>query len=129
MVQVLLFRFQHYFGPFTMLLVEGSSQMGLFRPLSKHVFRSLQVQKYNSYEAHLLFENLQNWIQISKIQQKIGKMLFCFRDTCIWGWCNKLSLLRRDYLSLEVNVLTNSPKIFHLTKRDFFQLNCLHSDQ
>ena len=37
------------------------------------------------------------------------------------------SLLQREYLSSAVNVLKNSPKIFHITKRDFFQLNRLHS--
>ena len=42
---------------------------------------------------------------------------------------SKLSLLRREYLSSAVNVLTNCPKIFHITKIDFFQLNCVHSDQ
>ena len=34
-----------------------------------------------------------------------------------------------EYLSSAVNVLTNSLKIFHVTKRDPFQLNYLDSDQ
>ena len=38
-------------------------------------------------------------------------------------------LLRREYLSSAVNVLTNSRKILHITKIDFFQLKFLHSDQ
>ena len=37
--------------------------------------------------------------------------------------------IRREYLSSVVNVLTNSRKILHITKRGFFQLNFLHSDQ
>ena len=41
----------------------------------------------------------------------------------------KLSLLRREYLSWVVNVLTSSPNIFHIAKADFFQINCLHSGQ
>ena len=41
----------------------------------------------------------------------------------------KLSLLRTEHLSLELNVLRNSRKILHSTKRDLFQLNYLHSDQ
>ena len=45
------------------------------------------------------------------------------------NFCIKLSLLRTQYLSSEVGVLTNSIKIFHFTKTDFFQLNYLHSDQ
>ena len=62
------------------------------------------------------------------MQKNIEKKLF-FLDKCIWiGWI-KLSLLRRENLSSAVNVLTNSLKILHVTKRDFFQLNYLHSDQ
>ena len=41
----------------------------------------------------------------------------------------KLSLLRREYLSSAVNVLTNSYKALHLTKSDFFRLNYLPNDQ
>ena len=63
------------------------------------------------------------------MQKKIGKMVFCFWDKCIWRCFNKFSLLRSDYLSSAVNVLTKSNKILHNTKRDFFKLNCLHSDQ
>ena len=47
----------------------------------------------------------------------------------MWRYFNILPLLRREYLSSEVNGLTNSPEILHITNRDFFQLNCLHSDQ
>ena len=54
---------------------------------------------------------------------------FYFWDNSIWRCCYKLSLLRTEYFSSAVNVLTNSPKILHITKRNFFQLNCLHSDQ
>ena len=39
--------------------------------------------------------------------------------------CNNLPLLRREYLLLTMNGLTNSPKIFHTTQTDFFNLNCL----
>ena len=53
----------------------------------------------------------------------------CFLDICIWIGCFKLSLLRRECLSLDVNVLTNSPKIFCVTKRDFCRLNLTDSDQ
>ena len=39
------------------------------------------------------------------------------------------SLLRREYLSLAVNMFTNILKTFHIIKRDSYQRNCLHSDQ
>ena len=38
--KVLLFSSEQSLGPFTMLLVEGSSETELFRHLSNHVFRS-----------------------------------------------------------------------------------------
>ena len=43
-----------------------------------------------------------------------------------WGNCIvKLSLLRTEYLSSESTLLTSSPKIWHVKKRDFFWLNWL----
>ena len=59
-----------------MLLVEGSSDTGLFRKLSKQVFRSPEVQKYISYTGHLFFENVQNWIYVSEMQERIEKKFF-----------------------------------------------------
>ena len=51
-----------------------------------------------------------------------------FSDTCIRIGCVKLSLLRREYWSSAVNVLTNSYKALLLTKTDFFRLNYLQND-
>ena len=56
-----------------MLLVEVSSETGFFIHLSNHIFRSPSVQKYISYEGHIFFENVQNWIYISKLQKKKKK--------------------------------------------------------
>ena len=38
-------------------------------------------------------------------------------------------LLQREYLLSAVNGLTKSPKVLHITQRDFLNLNCLHRDQ
>ena len=54
-----------------------------------------------------------------KTAEKNGEIIFCFWDNYIWNGCVKLSLLRREYLSLAVNVLTNSLKILLITKSDF----------
>ena len=54
---------------------------------------------------------------------------FCVLGNCICIGCVILSLLRREYLSSAVNLIPNSLKILHITKRDFFRLNCLHSDE
>ena len=59
-----------------MLLVEGSSETWLFKLLTNRVFPSAEVQKDNSYEVHLFFENVQNWIEISKMLKKIQKIFF-----------------------------------------------------
>ena len=40
-----------------------------------------------------------------------------------------LSLLGREYLSLAVNVLTNSTKISDITEKDILQLNFSQSDE
>ena len=58
-----------------MLLVEGSSETGLFRYLSNHVFRSPYLGESISYEGHLFFQNLQNLIYISKTEKKLKKFL------------------------------------------------------
>ena len=61
-------------------------------------------------------------------KKKIRKS-FLFGDNCVHIGCVKLSLLRREYLSSAVNVLTNSYKALRLTKTDFFRLNYLPNDQ
>ena len=58
MVKVLPFCFDQYFGPFTILLVEGLPEMGLLRHLSNDVFQSSYVQKYISCEGHLFLKML-----------------------------------------------------------------------
>ena len=55
--------------------------------------------------------------------------LFCFLDNCIWIGIVQFSLLRTGYFSLEANVLTSSPKILDVNKRDFFQLILFGSGQ
>ena len=56
------------------------------------------------------------------------KVLF-FWENCIWIGILKLSLLRTGYFSWAANLLTISPKIWHVNKRDFFRLNWLDNDQ
>ena len=54
---------------------------------------------------------------------------FSFLDNGIWTGRVDLSLLRRENLWPAVNVFTNSLKVLPITKRDFFQLSCLHINQ
>ena len=60
---------------------------------------------------------------------KNSENFFCFSDNCIWIGIVRLSLLRKGYFSSTANVLTSSPKIWHVNKRDVFQLNWLRSNQ
>ena len=60
MVKVLLFSFEQYLTPFTALIVQGSSERGLFRHLSNHVFRIPSGQKYITLKVIFFFENFEN---------------------------------------------------------------------
>ena len=64
-----------------------------------------------------------------KNAKKNWEKISIFWDNRIWNGCCKLSLLRRAYLSRQVNALRNSFKTLHISKRDFLQRNCLHNDQ
>ena len=56
------------------------------------------------------------------MQLKIQKKRFYFLGNCIRISCGKFEILKKEYLSSGVNVLTNSPKIWHVIKEDYFQL-------
>ena len=74
------------------------------------------------------------FLKIFKVECKFWKCkkklanIFRLLDNCIWKCCKKFPLLRTGYLSLAVNGSTNSPKILHITQRDFINLNSLHRD-
>ena len=76
---------------------------------------------WKSWKFNLDFKNAK--------KKKRWEENFRFWDHCISIGCNNMFLLKREYLSSSGNVLTNSLKILHITKRDFFQLNYFHSDQ
>ena len=84
-------------------------------------------------EIHLLWGSY-FFLKCSKLNvdfwnaKKLEKPHFCFCNNCIWIGCFKLSPLRRQYLSSAVNVLTNSYKVLHITKRHIFQLIYLQND-
>ena len=64
-------------------------------------------------------------MHISETQSKTEKNVFSFWDKSVWSCEQKIWILRREYLSSGVNVLTNSLKISDLTKADIFQLDDL----
>ena len=63
------------------------------------------------------------------MQKELQKKAFFFSEIITSALIPlKLSLLTTEYLSSAINVSKKSPKMFHITKTDFFQLNCFRSD-
>ena len=73
------------------------------------------VLRFKNISAMRLIFFLKMFKTESRFQKckKTEKIFFCLWDNCIWKCGNKLYLLRRQYLSSAVNVLTNGPNIFH----------------
>ena len=129
MVKVLSFSFEHCFGPFNTLPFEGSSETGLWRHLPNYIFGVRKLKKTSAMRIIFFFLKMFKFeFQFTKCKKNSENNL-CFWDNWIWKCCNKLPFLRREYLLLAVNGLTNSPTIFHITERTFCSLNCLHRDQ
>ena len=119
MVKELSLTFQRCLGAFTMLLFEGSLEMGLFRHWTNQVFRGPELRKYRRYESHPVFWKLSKFEFDFKNGAKNSEKFFCFLYTCIWIGRLKLSLLTKVYLPSALSVLGNSLAILHITNRDF----------
>ena len=128
MVKLLSLRLNQCFGSFTILPIEGSSEPGLFRHLSNHIFWTPSFPKYISYGDHLFWKCSKFDVDL-KNAQKNSQKPFCFSDKCIWIFSLKLALLRREHMSLAVNLLTKGLKGLHVINRNSFQLKNLHIDQ
>ena len=127
MIKVKLCRFEPCLGTFTMLIVDGSSEMGLFRHLCNYVLR---VRNFgNPKGVRVIFFSKCSKLNLDfKTSAKNEESFFCIWDICICIGIVKLSLLRAGYFSSDATVLTSCPKIFRFNKKDFFQLNWLSSD-
>ena len=64
-----------------------------------------------------------------KNEARNSEKVFCFWENSFWIGIVKLSLFRTGYFSSLANVLTSSPKIWHVNKRHFFVHNFLTSDK
>ena len=73
-VKLLSFIFQQCFRPFNVLLVERSSETGVFRHLSNHVFQSPYVQKYISYEGHFLLKMFKLECKFTKCKKSVDNI-------------------------------------------------------
>ena len=128
MIKVLWFRFRQCFRKFIILLHEASSETGLFRHLSDSIFGVQNLENEKVWGSSLCVKCLEFNLDLKNAAGN-WESLFCFWDSCIWIAIDKFFLLRTGYLSSAANVLTSSPKILHVNKRDFCQLNWILSRQ
>ena len=121
-------RLQQCLWPFTMLFVEGHSELD-FSDIYLITFFGDGNFENTSAMRVIFFWKCSKFNVDFRNEDRNWEKVFYFWDKCIWICCFKLPLLRREYLSSAVNVLTNSLKILHSTKLDFFQLNYVQIDQ
>ena len=76
LIKMLWWRFVKCLGTFTILLVEWLSETGLFRRLSFHVFGVRNFGNTKSMRVIFFFQNIQNLLYISNMEQKIQKKFF-----------------------------------------------------
>ena len=128
MMKMLWCRFRRCFGTFTILLVEESPETGLFRHLSEYVFTVRTSKNTRSMTVIFWFNMFKILSRFQKCSKKFRKISY-FWDNWIWIGIVNLSLLRTGYFSSGANMLTSSPKNWHVNKWDFFQLTWLGTDQ
>ena len=107
------------FGRIYHVALKGSSEKGLFRHWSNRVFAESVISEIHQLWGSSFFKKYSKFKLDFKNAEKNSEKVFCFRDTCIWIGCVKLSLLRREYLPSALSVLGNSLEILHITNRDF----------
>ena len=128
MVKVVWFKVQQCLVPFTMFLIKGSLER-TFLDICLTTF--FGVRNFGN-KAAMRVSFFWKYSKTNRDCQNAATnwgINFCFWDNCIWIGFFKFYLLSRELLWLAFNVLTNSSKILHITKKDFFQLTYLHSDQ
>ena len=111
------FSFAQCFGPFTTLLVQGSSETDPFR-----YFSVLRKFKNASAMRVFFFLKMFNFQSKFRKRKKNWENIFRFWDNCIRKCWNKLPLLRAEYLLSAVNGL---PKLLYIFQRDLFNRNSL----
>ena len=80
--------------------------------------QSLISKTHNLWRSSFFSKSFKIWFRF-QISSKILREIFCFSDNCIWICCGNFFLLRREYLSSAVNVLSNSPKISDILRWTF----------
>ena len=78
MVKMVSSRLQECLGPFTMLLIKGSCETGLFRHLSNQIFQRPQIWQYIGYEGNHFFQKCLKFNVDFKISEGNGEKACCF---------------------------------------------------
>ena len=128
MIKLLWWRFQQCLGTFPILLSKHPLKREFLDIYLTRFSESVTSKIQNLWRSSFYWKCLKFNLDF-KNEAKIREKFFCFWDNCVWIGIVKLSLLRTVYFSSAGNVLTSSPKILHVNKRDFFQLNYLGKDQ
>ena len=128
MIKVIWCRFWQCLVALTILLVEASSEARLFRHLSNHIFGVRNIGTGKAVRVIFFLKMLKIQSRFQKWSRKLRETFYCL-DNWIWIVSVKLSLLRGGFFSPAANVLTSSPKICHVNKRNFFEQNFLPSDK
>ena len=130
-IKVLWCRFHQCFGTFTILLVYHIKYplkwdfLDIYLTMfSESVTSKKQNLWGSSFHSKCLKCNLS-----FKDAAKYWEKKKIFWDNCIWIDILKLSPLRTGCFSSVANVLTSSPTIWHVNKRDFFEHTFLSSDR
>ena len=79
LIKVMWCRFEQYLGTFTMLLVEGSSETGLFKHLSNHVFRVRNFGNTKAVKVIFFSQTSKILVRLQKISKKYRKRFLFLR--------------------------------------------------
>ena len=128
MIKVVWWRFRQCLGTLTIFLSKHPLKRHFLdiylTTFSESVISEIQNLSTSSFFSKYLKVNLD-----FRNEEKNSEKVFSFSHNCTWIGIVKLSLLRTGYFSLGANVLKRSQNIWHLNKRDVFQLNWLRNDQ
>ena len=100
-----------FFRLLNMFTVARCSETRLFRQLNSHIAHSLSFRKYISFEGPLFFSKCSKFdVDFRYTAEKLEK-IFRFLENYRWIACHKFFLIRGQYLSSAVHLLTKTPRI------------------
>ena len=113
--------------PLPCWLLNGGLKRGFLDIYITTWFTFCNFGNTSAMRDHLLFQVVENLLQISGMEQKIWKIFFFFENSFWIDFCS-FSSWRREYLSSAVYRLGNSPKNSDINTRYIFQLYLIQID-